>query len=79
LNVVMGLGRTALTVAGLRSCGVARISLGGSIARAVLGFVRQGARELIEHGTLGFADIQIPQHELNVLFARREHSAAMTR
>jgi 2-methylisocitrate lyase-like PEP mutase family enzyme len=79
LNVVMGLNSTGLTVAGLRSAGVARISLGGSIARAALGFVRESARELIERGTLSFAEIQIPQGELNALFARREHSAAMPR
>jgi 2-methylisocitrate lyase-like PEP mutase family enzyme len=65
-------------VAGLRSCGVTRISLGGSIARAVLGFIREGARELMEHGTLGFTGIQIPQLELNAPFARREHLAAST-
>jgi 2-methylisocitrate lyase-like PEP mutase family enzyme len=71
LNVVMGLGSTTLTVATLRSLGVARISLGGSIARAALGFVRQSARELFERGTLEFASIQIPQSELNTLFAKR--------
>jgi 2-methylisocitrate lyase-like PEP mutase family enzyme len=75
LNVVMGLGNTTLTVAALRSVGVARISLGGSIARAALGFVRRSARELLERGTLEFADIQIPQSELNVLFAKRQRAA----
>jgi len=39
--------------------GVARISLGGSIARAVLGFVREAARELLGPGTLSFARNQI--------------------
>jgi 2-methylisocitrate lyase-like PEP mutase family enzyme len=77
LNVVMGLGSTTLTVAALQSAGVARISLGGSIARAALGFVRQSARELLERGTLTFADIQIPQGELNAVFARR--AAAMAK
>jgi 2-methylisocitrate lyase-like PEP mutase family enzyme len=72
LNVVMGLGDTSLTVAALRSVGVARISLGGSIARAALGFVRLSARELLESGTLTFANIQIPHRELNALFAKRE-------
>jgi 2-methylisocitrate lyase-like PEP mutase family enzyme len=76
LNVVMGLGSTALTVAMLRSWGIARISLGGSIARAALGFVRQSARELLERGTLDFANIQIPQSELNTLFAKRRRSSA---
>jgi len=72
LNVVMGLGEARLTVAALRAAGVARISLGGSIARAALGFVRQSARELVERGTITFAGIQVPQGELNALFARRE-------
>lgn len=76
INVVMGLGSTALTVAALRDAGVARISLGGTFARAALGFVRQGARELIERGTLGFAERQIPQGELNTLFARYRSVAA---
>ena len=75
LNVVMGLGSGALTVAALRSAGVVRISLGGSIARAALGYVRQSARELLERGTLTFAGIQIPQGELNALFAGRERAA----
>lgn len=74
LNVVMGLGSTNLTVADLRSVGVARMSLGGSIARATLGFVRQSARELLERGTLSFAKIQISQRELNTLFAKHERA-----
>jgi 2-methylisocitrate lyase-like PEP mutase family enzyme len=72
LNVVIGLGNTNLTVDAVRSVGVARISLGGSIARAALGYVRQSARELLERGTLTFAEVQIPQSELNALFARFE-------
>jgi len=75
LNVVMGLGSSSLTVAALQAAGVARISLGGSIARAALGFVRESARELMERGTMTFAGIQVPQGELNVLFARHERAA----
>jgi 2-methylisocitrate lyase-like PEP mutase family enzyme len=71
LNAVMGLGDTTLTVGALRSAGVARISLGGSIARAVMGFIRDSARELMERGTLSFAQGQIPQAELNAVFAKR--------
>ena len=71
LNVVLGLGSSGLTVPALREAGVARISLGGSIARAALGFIRDSARELVEHGTVGFARDQIPQRELNQLFSRR--------
>jgi 2-methylisocitrate lyase-like PEP mutase family enzyme len=75
LNVVMGLGGSSLTVAALQAAGVARISLGGSIARAALGFVRESARELIERGTMTFAGVQVPQGELNALFARHERAA----
>jgi 2-methylisocitrate lyase-like PEP mutase family enzyme len=74
LNVVMGLGATTLTVAALRTVGVARMSLGGSIARAALGYVRRAARELREQGTLTFAEGQIPQAELNDIFARHERA-----
>jgi 2-methylisocitrate lyase-like PEP mutase family enzyme len=71
LNAVMGLGDTTLTVAALRAAGVARISLGASIARAVMGFIRDSAREVLERGTLGYAEGQIPQGELNAMFAKR--------
>ena len=38
---------------------VKRISVGGSIARAVLGLVRQAAIELREQGTVGYANGQV--------------------
>lgn len=69
LNVVMGLGSSTLTTYDLLSAGVARISLGGSIARGALGFIRAAAQELQTTGTMGFAANQIPQGELNELFA----------
>jgi 2-methylisocitrate lyase-like PEP mutase family enzyme len=72
VNVVLGLTGGGLTASDLRDLGVIRTSLGGSIARAALGFVRQSARELMEHGTIGFAGVQIPQGELNTLFTRRD-------
>ncbi|MDX6246808.1 MAG: hypothetical protein QOF10_168 [Kribbellaceae bacterium] len=71
LNVVMGLGSSTLTTGDLLDAGVARISVGGSIARAALGFVRSSAEELLRDGTMTFADHQIPQRELNLLFARQ--------
>jgi 2-methylisocitrate lyase-like PEP mutase family enzyme len=70
LNVVLGLGASTLTVQDLFAAGVTRISLGGSIARAALGFVRRAAEELQASGTASFAAGQIPQAELNQLFAR---------
>lgn len=69
VNIVTGL-RAPLAVADLLDAGVARISLGGAIARAALGFVRQSVRELSEQGTLGFAAGQLPGRELNALFTR---------
>ncbi|TDD59858.1 isocitrate lyase/phosphoenolpyruvate mutase family protein [Kribbella antibiotica] len=74
VNVVIGLGSSTLTVPDLLAAGVQRISLGGSIARAALGFIRRSAEELATHGTIGFAKDQIPQGELNELFARRRES-----
>ncbi|MEV0285184.1 isocitrate lyase/phosphoenolpyruvate mutase family protein [Kribbella sp. NPDC050820] len=71
LNVVLGLGTSTLTVPTLQSAGVTRISLGGSIARAALGLVRQAAQEILTTGTIDFAAGQIPQAELNQLFARK--------
>ena len=70
LNVVLGLGNAEGNAWALIDAGVQRISLGGSIARAALGFVRQCAAELMETGGLTFAERQIDQGELNALFAR---------
>ncbi|HZX08363.1 isocitrate lyase/phosphoenolpyruvate mutase family protein, partial [Kribbella sp.] len=70
LNVVIGLGSSTLNVTDLQAAGVTRISLGGSIARAALGFIRRSAEELATHGTISFAADQIPQADLNQLFAR---------
>jgi 2-methylisocitrate lyase-like PEP mutase family enzyme len=74
LNVVMGLGTTTLTVSALRGLGVARMSVGGSIARGALGYIRNAARELLDRGTLTYAEVQIPQGELNEIFARHERA-----
>ena len=68
LNVVMGLGNAEGNTRAVLAAGVQRISLGGSIARSALGFVRACARELKEQGTIGFAAGQIGQAELNALF-----------
>jgi len=70
LNVVMGLGSAEGNARALLGAGVQRISLGGSIARSALGFVRRCARELRDAGSITFAAEQIPQPELNALFAR---------
>ena len=70
INVVMGLGTATGNAHALLAVGVQRISLGGSIARSALGFVRHCAEELRDHGTIGFAEQQISQSDLNALFAQ---------
>jgi 2-methylisocitrate lyase-like PEP mutase family enzyme len=70
INVVIGLGSAKANARELLASGVQRISLGGSIARSALGFVRRCAQELIDEGTIRFAETQIGQSELNALFAR---------
>ena len=56
LNVVAGLVEPVLDAATLRELGVARISIGGTLTRAALSLVERAGREMLEHGTFGFAD-----------------------
>ena len=70
LNLVVGLNESASSARALIDVGVKRISVGGSIARAALGLVRRAALELRERGTVGYAEGQVPQGELNALFER---------
>lgn len=69
VSVVMGLSGKPITLAELKQVGVARISIGGSLARATLGLVRQAAKEMVEKGSFGFSEMQIPDAELCDLFA----------
>jgi 2-methylisocitrate lyase-like PEP mutase family enzyme len=55
LNVVAGLANT-IDAPTLFSLGVKRVSLGGSLARAVLSTLERAGRELLDSGTLGFLD-----------------------
>lgn len=70
LNIVMGLGQARGNANALIAAGARRISLGGSIARTVLGLVRKAAQELREQGTVSFAREQIGQAELNAVFSK---------
>ncbi|WP_123973610.1 isocitrate lyase/phosphoenolpyruvate mutase family protein [Streptomyces sp. Ag109_O5-1] len=70
LNVVMGLTGSALTLAELRELGVRRVTVGGSIARAMYARLLDAARELAERGTFSYAEDQISQTDLNELFRR---------
>jgi 2-methylisocitrate lyase-like PEP mutase family enzyme len=55
VNVLAGGSGAAPSVAALAEAGVARISLGSALSRAALGGLVRAAREILEHGTFGFA------------------------
>lgn len=68
LNIILA---PTITVAEMAALGVARISLGGHLARAALGIARRAARELKEHGTCAFAREGIEFREINDLMSRK--------
>lgn len=68
VNVLMGLGGVALTVAELSDCGVKRISVGSSMARAAFGGLYRAAEEIRMHGTFSYAEQALPFAQLNALF-----------
>ena len=68
LNIIL---QPTITVAEMANLGVARISLGGHLARAALASARRAARELKEHGTCAFARDTIDFRELNTLMATK--------
>jgi 2-methylisocitrate lyase-like PEP mutase family enzyme len=70
VNIVMGLGNAAGNANAYIEAGVRRISVGGSIARTAMAVIRDAARELRDAGTITYAARQIPQNELNALFAK---------
>lgn len=70
LNVVLGLGGTTGNAHALIDAGVQRVSLGGTLARAALGFLRDSAQELRDRGSMDFARTAIAHGALNALFAR---------
>lgn len=74
LNVVMGLTGNALSLGDLRALGVRRVTVGGSIARAMYHHLLRAARELAEQGTFSYAADQLSQTDLNDVFRRRPGS-----
>jgi 2-methylisocitrate lyase-like PEP mutase family enzyme len=68
LNLVMGLGTSAGNAHELIALGVQRITVGGSLARAALGFLRDAAQELLRQGTVGYSRGQISADELARIF-----------
>ena len=71
LNVVMGLTGNALCLDDLRELGVRRVTVGGSIARAMYHHLQRAAQELAA-GTFSYAEDQLSQADLNDLFRPRE-------
>ena len=68
LNLVAGLTGTVLDAPTLFSLGVRRVSVGGSLARAVLGYVERAGREVLDHGTFGFTADAIAHGDLQRRF-----------
>ncbi len=75
INVVMGLAGSPMSVNQLEDLGVKRISIGGSLARATFGIIRQAAREIHEHGTFTWSEAQVPDTELCRFFASRQDAS----
>eukprot|EP00439_Symbiodinium_sp_Y106_P089912 s1_g2448.t1 len=69
INVVAGLYTAEGNAYDMIAAGAQRISLGGSIARSTLGYIRQCARGLRERGDFNFSAPQISQDDLNNLYA----------
>jgi 2-methylisocitrate lyase-like PEP mutase family enzyme len=67
LNIVAGLANT-ISAPELFALGVKRVSLGGSLARAMLTGLERAGRELLDHGTLGFLDGAISYADLQRRF-----------
>ena len=69
LNVIMGFQGVQLTVGELRELGVARVSLGGSLARAAYGALVRAALEVQSAGTFTYASDAMPAKEINRIFS----------
>ncbi|MBX8485393.1 oxaloacetate decarboxylase [Pseudomonas cichorii] len=68
VNVLMGLGGVTLSVADLTECGVRRISVGSSMARAAWGALYRAAEEVRTQGSFSYAEQALPFDRLNALF-----------
>ena len=55
VNVVKGLAGIPMSVNQLEDLGVKRVSVGGSLVRTTLGFIRRAPAEIRDYGTLGYA------------------------
>lgn len=65
VNVVMGLQGVQLSLQELAHIGVKRVSVGGSLARAVLGAFVRAAEEMREHGTFTYGNEAIGTRQIS--------------
>ncbi|MCX6396538.1 MAG: isocitrate lyase/phosphoenolpyruvate mutase family protein [Propionibacteriales bacterium] len=70
LNIVAGLVPPLLDAAALRTLGVARISIGGSLTRAVLTLVERAGTEMLQNGTFDFTAGAISYGDLQQRFGQ---------
>jgi len=68
VNVMMGLHGPTPSVAELAAAGVARVSLGASLARMAYGAALRAAQEVLEQGTFGYTDAALQTADLNRIF-----------
>lgn len=71
LNIVMGPSDMKHSVADLAACGVRRLSLGGSLARAAYTAARSAAEELLGPGTLTYIRSIMTTADLNKVMTGR--------
>lgn len=69
LNIIMGFQGVQLSLAELQELGVARVSLGGSLARAAYGALVRAAEEVQSFGTFNYANDAISGKEMNRIFS----------
>jgi 2-methylisocitrate lyase-like PEP mutase family enzyme len=72
VNIVMGPPDYRHSIADLAACGVRRVSLGGSLARAAYTAARSAAEELLGPGTLTFINSIMTTAEMNEVVTRRQ-------
>ncbi|MBP5986775.1 MAG: isocitrate lyase/phosphoenolpyruvate mutase family protein [Azonexus sp.] len=70
LNVLMGLQGEQLTLAELNELGVARVSLGGSLARTAYSAMISAIEDITSTGCFGYACKAISGKEMNAIFDR---------
>lgn len=70
LNVLMGLQGEQLTLAELNELGVARVSLGGSLARTAYSAMINAIKDITSTGCFSYASTAITGKEINAIFDR---------